>query len=124
MTPLVTALSWTNLLRLGLSQQEGERRLAGAGRAVEDHRAQAIGRQQSPQQLAFAQKLLLADELVERGGPHPRRQRLRAAPVRRFAGFEQRHRSPRRLSEKAPLIFYAAIRRADMHARAEPWRWL
>ena len=43
-----------------------QRRFAGARRTVEDDRAQPIGRQQPPQQLAFAQKMLLADELVQR----------------------------------------------------------
>ena len=54
-------------------QQPGQRRLAGARRAIEDHRAEPIGRQQPAQQLPFAQKVLLADELVERRG------RIRAA---------------------------------------------
>ena len=70
-------------------QQPGQRRLARARRAVEDHRAQPIGRQQSPQQLSLAQKMLLADELVERRRPHPRRQRLGLAEIVGFGFGEQ-----------------------------------
>ena len=62
-------------------QQPGERRLAGARRTVEDHRAEPIGRQQPPQQLALAEKVLLADELVELRRPHPRGQRLGGTAV-------------------------------------------
>ena len=72
-------------------QQPGERGLARAGRTVKNHRAQPIGLQQPPQQFPFAQKMLLADELVERKRPHPRRQRLRFASIRLFAGFEEGH---------------------------------
>ena len=60
-----------------LGQQPCQGGLAGAGRAVEDHRAQPVGRQQPPQQLPLAEKMLLADELGQRCRPHPRRQRLR-----------------------------------------------
>ena len=74
-TPLVTALSWRTAARCA-GQQPGQRRLAGAGRAVEDHRAQPIGRQQPAQQLPFAQKVPLPDELLQRARPHPRRERL------------------------------------------------
>ena len=73
-------------------QQAGQRRLARARRAVEDHRAQPIGLQQPPQQLALAQEMLLADELVERRRPHPRRQRLSPPQVVGFGSFKQRLR--------------------------------
>ena len=56
-----------------LGQQAGERRLAGARRAVEDHRAKPPRLQHPPQQFAFAEEMLLADELGERRG------RIRAA---------------------------------------------
>ena len=59
-----------------VGQQPGERRLAGARRTVEDHRAQPARLQHPPQQLAFAQKMLLADKLGERRRPHPRGERL------------------------------------------------
>ena len=41
-------------------QQPGQGRLARAGRAVEDHRAEPVGLQQPPQQLPFAEEMLLA----------------------------------------------------------------
>ena len=49
-----------------LGDDVGEGGLAAAGRAVEDHRAEAIRLQQPAQQLARAEEVLLADELVER----------------------------------------------------------
>src|SRR5207237_5371508 len=39
--------------------------LAGAGRPPEDQRPEPVGQQHPPQQLAFAEELFLADELVE-----------------------------------------------------------
>ena len=75
----------------GLRQQMGERRLAGARRTVEQDRAQPIGREQSAEQLAFAEEVLLAGELLERSGPHPRGKWLRAAAIGGFAGFKQTH---------------------------------
>ena len=82
-----------------LGQQAGERRLAGARRAVEDHRAQPLGLQHPPQQLAFAEEVLLADELGERRRPHPRGQRLhllRGSPLR----FEQTDRPSDQCSKR------------------------
>ena len=74
-----------------LGQQPGQGGLAGARRAVEDHRAQAVGLQQPAEQLPLAEKMLLADELGQRHGPHPRGQRLRPLPVAFLAGIEERH---------------------------------
>ena len=74
----------------GAGQQPGERGLARAGRAVEDHRPEPIGRQQPPQQFALAEEMLLADELVERSRPHPRRQRLGFQAI---LGFSWRQRA-------------------------------
>ncbi len=51
-------------------QQAGQRRLASAWRTEEDHGSQAVGLQQAAEQLAFAQKLLLAHELLERPRAH------------------------------------------------------
>ena len=59
----------------------GQGRLAGAGRAVEDQRAEPVGREQPAEQLAGAEEVLLADELVERPRPHARGQRLGPAAV-------------------------------------------
>ena len=80
-TPLATALSCWKWLRLSWASSRARVVLPRARRAVEDHRAQAVGRQQPAQQLALAEEMLLADELVQRGRPHPRRQRLGAAAV-------------------------------------------
>ena len=73
LTPSVTALSWRNWLTALARQQAGQRRLASARRAIENHRSQPVGLQQPAQQLALAQKVLLADEFFERRG------RIRAA---------------------------------------------
>jgi len=59
----------------------GQRGLAGAGRPVEDQRAEPVGVEHAPQQLAGAEEMLLADELVHVPRPHPRRQRLCLAAV-------------------------------------------
>ncbi len=56
-------------------------RFARAGRAVKNHGAEPIGLQQSAQQLARPEEMLLADELVQSARPHPRRERLGAAQV-------------------------------------------
>ena len=52
-----------------------ERRLAGAGRAEQDHRVRAPGLDRRAQRRARAEQVLLADEVVERPGPHARGQR-------------------------------------------------
>ena len=54
-----------------------ERRLAGARRPVEDHRADPVLRDRQPQRRALAEHLLLADELVERPRPQAQRERRR-----------------------------------------------
>src|SRR5581483_12282414 len=51
----------------------GERRLARAGRAVEDRRAHAVLGDREAKRRAFAEHVLLPDELVER----PRTEALR-----------------------------------------------
>ena len=52
-----------------------ERRLAGPGRAVEDHRVRLAGLDRGPQRARRAQQVRLADELLERARAHARRQR-------------------------------------------------
>ena len=49
--------------------QAGDRGLAGAGRAPEHHRRQAVGLDQHPQRTAGPEQLLLADHLVEAARP-------------------------------------------------------
>ena len=69
------------LLEVGLrvaGDDVGQRGLAGARRAVEDHAGQPVGLEHPPQQLARPDEMLLADELVERARPHPHGQRLHA----------------------------------------------
>ncbi|TMM07085.1 MAG: hypothetical protein E6G02_03130 [Actinobacteria bacterium] len=61
----------------------GERRLAAARRAVEDHRADAVGRDRQSERRALAEHLLLTDELVERRGPQAHRQRCHVRQPRR-----------------------------------------
>ena len=56
--------------------QARERRLAGAGRAVEHHRVRPPLVDRRPQRRAGLEQVLLADELVELARPHPRGERL------------------------------------------------
>ena len=53
--------------------------LPGAGRPPEDHRREPVGLDEDPQRLARPEQVLLADDLVERARPQPRRERR---PVR------------------------------------------
>src|SRR5262245_53933131 len=64
-----------------VSEQTGERGLADAGWTVKDDGAEPAGAEHSPQQFAFAKKMLLADEFGERLGPHARGERLDTLPV-------------------------------------------
>ena len=56
----------------------GERGLAGAGRAPEDHRGRIIALDLHPQRFAGADQVLLPDELVERARTHAVGQRAAA----------------------------------------------
>ena len=60
----------------GLGEQARERRLAGPGRAPQEDRREVPAVDGAPQRPALADEVLLADELVERPRPHPRRERL------------------------------------------------
>ena len=66
----------------------GEARLAAARRAVEEQAAEAVAGNQPGQQVTRLQDVLLPDDLAERPGPHPRRERLVrrgfARPVKPF----------------------------------------
>ena len=55
--------------------ERGERRLAAAGRTPEDERRHLAGIDRPAQHGPGADRAVLADELVERPRPHPRRQR-------------------------------------------------
>jgi hypothetical protein len=64
----------------------GERGLAGARGTVEDERCDGIGLEHPPQELALAEDVALAGELVESARAHSRRERLDAAE-RRLASW-------------------------------------
>ena len=63
-----------------------ERRLAAAGRAPEEHRAELVALDLRAQRLAGAEQLFLADEFVERLRAHAVGER--PAGLRRFFGIE------------------------------------
>ena len=71
----------TKLAARMLGDDVGQSRFAAAGRTVEDHRAEPIGLEQTPQQLAGAEKVLLPDEFVQRPRPHACGQRLRLLEI-------------------------------------------
>ena len=54
--------------------EPGDRRLAGAGRAPEDHRREAVTLDERAQRPARREQVALADDLVERPGPQPGRE--------------------------------------------------
>ena len=58
-----------------LGEHPRERRLAGAGRPVQDHRVRLAGLDRRPQRRRRPEQVLLADELLQRPRAHPRRQR-------------------------------------------------
>ena len=55
----------------GVGDDARQRGLAGAGRPVEDHRAELVGLDRAAQQPARPHDVLLADELVQRARAHP-----------------------------------------------------
>src|SRR5207249_1046895 len=69
----------------------GEGGFAGAGRAVEDQRAEAVGQQHPAEQLAGAEEVFLADELIEGAGPHPGGERTGTVAVLLPQVVEQVH---------------------------------
>jgi hypothetical protein len=72
-----------------VGQQPRERCLSNAGRTVKNDRSKPPGAKQSPQQLSFAEKVLLADKLAERRWPHPRGKWLHFLQVVGFALCEK-----------------------------------
>ena len=67
----------------GLGDDSRERRLADAGRAVEDHRRRPVALDREPERRSVGEHVPLADELVERPRPDALRQRCGLALVRR-----------------------------------------
>ena len=63
----------------GLRDQRRQRRLAGAGRAVEDDRRRAGALDKAAHRRIRRKQMVLADDLVEGCRPHPHRQRARRA---------------------------------------------
>ena len=75
--PDSTALNETNFARVDARDQARQRRLAGAGRAPEDDRAQPVMVDGLAQRPAGSRERFLADELVQRARPHPLGERRR-----------------------------------------------
>ena len=87
--------------------QRGERGLAGAGRPPEDHRVKRPVLERPAEDLAGADQVRLADDLVERGRPHPVGERRGAVKAR--------DRAPRQRCEAGPGRFSAG-RIEEVHA--------
>ena|SRR5437870_120895 len=69
---------------VGVVRDEARQRgLAGAGRAPENAGAHIAAADQVAERLPRPEQVLLAQELLEGPGPHPRRQRLAGAPEQR-----------------------------------------
>ena len=96
------------LERLGAhpGDEPGDRGLAGARRTPEHERRQPVGLDEDPQRLARPEQVLLADDLVERPGPQPRRERRPAREPLLHRRREQirprRHYPRRRLRRPTP----------------------
>ena len=73
----------------GLGDDPCERRLADAGRAVEDHRRRPVALDREPERRSVGEHVPLADELVERPRPDALRQRSRLALVHRGSVREE-----------------------------------
>ena len=71
--------------------ERGKRRLAGARRPPQYDGRDPVGLDASPQDSARPDDLILADELVERPRPHPRRQGRMSVELSPGAFLEQRH---------------------------------
>ena len=84
-----------------------QRRLAGARRAVQDHRVRVAGLDRRAQRRALAEQVLLADEVVERARAHPRRER----PA------DRRRLGPRLVAPRAPAPARTACPRLQYRAR-------
>ncbi len=73
----------------GVGDDARQRGLAGAGRPVEDHRAELVGLNRATQEAAWPHDVLLADELVQRARPHPGGERRFLLGQLRSAGVEE-----------------------------------
>ena len=87
----------------GAGDDPRERRLAGPGRPVQDHRVRVAGLDRPPQRRVLAEQVALADELLERLRAHPRGERhagLGSRESRRPGLDELRIRSRRTRSSR------------------------
>ena len=80
--PESTALNEMKWARVTFAIRRAERRLAGAGRAPEDDRLQAILLDRAAERTPRTDERLLPDELVQGPRPHPLRERSRGARCR------------------------------------------
>ena len=112
----------------GLGDDARERRLADAGRAVEDHRRRPVALDREPERRSVGEHVALADELVERPRPDALRERRRLALVRRGRVREEvahavslgrRHRRPRP-GRRAGSALDASMLRAMSQETFEP----
>ena len=81
--PACTALASSKAAPVCGRGDPRERRLAAAGRPVEDHRVKRAALDRGAQRRLAAEQVLLAGELVERPRTHPRRERLALDDARR-----------------------------------------
>ena len=77
LTPAVTADICSNARAVRAGDGQRQRGLAGAGRAPEDRRRQAVLLDQPPQRPARADQVVLADDVVDRARPQPGGERRR-----------------------------------------------
>ena len=77
-TPALTADSVSNAFALTPAIEAGDRGLARSRRTPQHERRQPVGLDEDPERLARPEQVLLADDLVERPGPQPRRERCPA----------------------------------------------
>ena len=90
-TPHGAALSGANSRSRLPGDHLGERRLSGARRSVKDGEDETVGVEHPPQELAGTEKVLLADKLVDRAGPHSRGQGHGALEIVGFLAVKQTH---------------------------------
>ena len=71
----------------GVGDDPSDRRLAGARRTVQDHRVRPGGLDRGAQGRARGEQMLLADQVLERSGPHPHGERRGGIEALRLAGL-------------------------------------
>ncbi len=115
------------LERLGADagDEAGDGGLAGTGRTPEHERREPVGLDQHPQRFPRPEQMLLADDLTQRTGPQPRRER---SPVREPLLHRSRKqiRTPshkrRGYAPNPPITLVAASTYASPSAQSD-WRF-